>query len=124
MSELTSELRRRGFSTYMDDFGSGQSSLGMLKNVNVDVIKLDRTFVPLDAQDHRGMQITASMLEMTRSLDLPVVVEGIETEEQERLLRDMGGRYAQGFRFYRPMPVDEFERLLDDPKKIDSGDIS
>lgn len=123
VSELTAELKRRGFSTYMDDFGSGQSSLGMLKNVNVDVIKLDRTFVPLDEHDERGKQITSSMLEMTRSLDLPVVVEGIETEEQEKLLRAMGGRYAQGFRFYRPMPAKDFERLLDNPANIGSSSI-
>lgn len=112
VGELTTELHRRGFTTHMDDFGSGQSSLGMLKSVNVDVIKLDRSFVPETAQSTRTVQIMSSMLEMTRSLGLPVVVEGIETAEQAELLRKMGGEYAQGFYFYRPMPVGDFEQLL------------
>lgn len=123
VGELTAELHRRGFTTHMDDFGSGQSSLGMLKNVNVDVIKLDRSFVPENAQSTRTSQIMASMLEMTHSLGLPVVVEGIETEEQAELLRKMGGEYAQGFYFYRPMPVSDFEKLLDGGETAFSGAI-
>ena len=113
VDRLTAELHNRGFSTYMDDFGTGQSSLSMLKNVNVDVIKLDRTFVPDGKTDERSTQIVSSMLEMAQSLKLPVVVEGIETNEQAALLRQMGARYAQGFLYYRPMPAEEFEALLD-----------
>lgn len=113
VDRLTAELHNRGFSTYMDDFGTGQSSLSMLKNVNVDVIKLDRTFVPDGKTDERSTQIVSSMLEMAQSLKLPVVVEGIETNEQATLLRQMGARYAQGFLYYRPMPAADFEALLD-----------
>ena len=113
VDRLTAELHNRGFSTYMDDFGTGQSSLSMLKNVNVDVIKLDRTFVPDGKTDERSTQIVSSMLEMAQSLKLPVVVEGIETNEQAALLRQMGARYAQGFLYYRPMPAADFEALLD-----------
>ena len=82
VDRLTADLHTRGFSTYMDDFGTGQSTLAMLKNVNVDVIKLDRTFVPVDGDQGRSVQIISSMLEMAQSLHLPVVVEGIETNEQ------------------------------------------
>lgn len=113
VDKLTADLHTRGFSTYMDDFGTGQSTLAMLKNVNVDVIKLDRTFVPTDRDQGRSAQIISSMLEMAQSLHLPVVVEGVETNEQANMLRQMGARYAQGFLYYRPMPAKDFEALLD-----------
>ncbi len=113
VDKLTADLHTRGFSTYMDDFGTGQSTLAMLKNVNVDVIKLDRTFVPTDRDQGRSTQIVSSMLEMAHSLHLPAVVEGVETEAQAQLLRQMGARYAQGFLYYRPMPAADFEALLD-----------
>lgn len=113
VDKLTADLHTRGFSTYMDDFGTGQSTLAMLKNVNVDVIKLDRTFVSIDGDHGRSTQIVSSMLEMARSLHLPVVVEGVETHEQAKMLRQMGARYAQGFLYYRPMPAADFEALLD-----------
>lgn len=113
VDKLTADLHNQGFSTYMDDFGTGQSTLAMLKNVNVDVIKLDRTFLPDGKTDNRSSQIVSSMLEMAQSLHLPVVVEGIETNEQAQLLRQMGARYAQGFLYYRPMQAEDFEALLD-----------
>ncbi|WP_368157696.1 bifunctional diguanylate cyclase/phosphodiesterase [Collinsella aerofaciens] len=113
VDKLTANLHARGFSTYMDDFGTGQSTLAMLKNVNVDVIKLDRAFVPVDGDHGRSTQIISSMLKMAHSLHLPVVVEGVETNEQANMLRQMGARYAQGFLYYRPMPAKDFEVLLD-----------
>ncbi len=113
VDKLTADLHTRGFSTYMDDFGTGQSTLAMLKNVNVDVIKLDRAFVPTDRDQGRSTQIVSSMLEMAQSLHLPVEVEGVETNEQANMLRQMGARYAQGFLYYRPMPAKDFEALLD-----------
>lgn len=113
VDKLTADLHTRGFSTYMDDFGTGQSTLAMLKNVNVDVIKLDRTFVSIDGDHGRSTQIISSMLEMAQSLHLPVVVEGVETNEQANVLRQMGARDAQGFLYYRPMPAKDFEALLD-----------
>lgn len=113
VDKLTADLHTRGFSTYMDDFATGQSTLAMLKNVNVDVIKLDRTFVPTDRDQGRSTRIISSMLEMAQSLHLPVVVEGVETNEQASMLRHMGARYAQGFLYYRPMPAKDFEALLD-----------
>lgn len=113
VDKMTADLHTRGFSTYMDDFGTGQSTLAMLKNVNVDVIKLDRTFVPTDRDQGRSAQIVSSMLEMAQSLHLPVVIEGIETNEQANTLRQMGDRYAQGFLYYRPMQAKDFEALLD-----------
>lgn len=68
---------------------------------------------PVDGDQGRSSQIMASMLDMASSLDLPVVVEGVETNEQANMLRQMGARYAQGFLYYRPMPAKDFEALLD-----------
>lgn len=68
---------------------------------------------PVDGDQGRSTQIISSMLEMAQSLHLPVVVEGVETNEQANVLRQMGARDAQGFLYYRPMPAKDFEALLD-----------
>lgn len=68
---------------------------------------------PTDRDQGRSTQIISSMLEMAQSLHLPVEVEGVETNEQANMLRQMGARYAQGFLYYRPMPAKDFEALLD-----------
>lgn len=68
---------------------------------------------PTDRDQGRSTRIISSMLEMAQSLHLPVVVEGVETNEQASMLRHMGARYAQGFLYYRPMPAKDFEALLD-----------
>lgn len=80
------------------------------------VVTLDKyiwQIVPVDGDHGRSTQIISSMLEMAHSLHLPVVVEGVETNEQANMLRQMGARYAQGFLYYRPMPAKDFEVLLD-----------
>ena len=115
--DFTARLDRSGFSVHMDDFGSGQSSLSMLGNIHVDAIKMDQKFVPCDPQDRKGRDIMASIIGMAHRLDLPVIVEGVETAQQAELLHELGGCCIQGFYYYRPMPVADFERLLDDPTK-------
>lgn len=80
------------------------------------VVTLDKyiwQIVPVDDDHDRSTQIISSMLEMAQSLHLPVVVEGVETNEQANMLRQMGARHAQGFLYYRPMPAKDFEALLD-----------
>ena len=80
------------------------------------VVTLDKyiwQIVPVDGDHGRSTQINSSMLEMAHSLHLPVVVEGVETNEQANMLRQMGARYAQGFLYFRPMPAKDFEVLLD-----------
>lgn len=108
VDKLTADLHARGFSTYMDDFGTGQSTLAMLKNVNVDVIKLDRTFVPVDGDHGRSTQIISSMLKMAHSLHLPVVVEGVETNEQANMLRQNGRLLRPGFPLLPPHAGERF----------------
>ena len=95
------ELAERGFTVLMDDFGSGYSSLNMLKDINVDVLKIDMRF--LDRDDRRSKDIMESVIRMARWLDLPVIAEGVETREQVNFLLDVGCSYAQGYYYARPM---------------------
>lgn len=120
---LTAELKKLGFAVYMDDFGSGQSSLSMLRDINVDVIKLDGGFLADKTDSARTTEIVGSVVKMAKSLGLPIIVEGVETESQAKFLQDMGCRYAQGFLYYRPMPPCDFEMALSDPEKIDHHGI-
>ena len=116
------KLREKGFRVFMDDFGSGYSSLNMLSSLGVDVVKLDAHFLHLDQGDERGRQILEAVVNMTRRLSLPLVVEGVETEEHVRFLSTLGCRYVQGFHYYRPMPVKDFEALIGDGKLVaDAG---
>ena len=118
--ETAQRLRQAGFLVLMDDFGSGYSSLNMLRSLNVDVLKLDAQFLHISENESRkGISILESIISMAKSMTIPVIVEGVETPEQINFLSDLGCRYMQGYYFYRPMPVEEFENLIRDEKKID-----
>ena len=110
------ELAERGFTVLMDDFGSGYSSLNMLKDINVDVLKIDMRF--LDRDDRRSKDSMESVIRMARWLDLPVIAEGVETREQVNFLLDVGCSYAQGYYYARPMEAAAFEALLTDGSKV------
>lgn len=105
------ELRGYGFRILMDDFGTGYSSLMMLKTVPIDEIKLDKTFVD-DYNDEKGGYIISCVLELAKALKLPVIAEGVETENQYVYLREMGCDAIQGYYFARPMPVEEFVQRM------------
>lgn len=118
--ETARRMREAGFMVLMDDFGSGYSSLNMLRSLNVDAIKLDAQFLHItQTESRRGISILESIINMAKSMSIPVICEGVETQEQINFLSDMGCRYMQGYYFYRPMPVEEFENLIRDEKKID-----
>ena len=118
--ETVRRLRDRGFLVLMDDFGSGYSSLNMLRSLNVDIIKLDAQFLHISQSESRkGIGILESIVNMTKTMTIPVIVEGVETQEQINFLSDLGCRYMQGYYFYRPMPVEEVENLIRDPKNVD-----
>ena len=110
-------LAERGFTVLMDDFGSGYSSLNMLKDINVDVLKIDMRF--LDRDDRRSKDIMESVIRMARWLDLPVIAEGVETREQVNFLLDVGCSYAQGYYYARPMEVAAFESMLADGSNVE-----
>ncbi len=104
-------LRRAGVRIGLDDFGTGFSSLSHLRTLPIDVVKIDRTFVAeLDQEATRA--VTSSILELSSALGLEVIVEGIESAEQLRAVERLGGSWAQGFYFHRPMAPAELEKIL------------
>ena len=104
------ELRSCGFRISMDDFGSGYSSLNVLAKLNIDELKVDRTFLKqMDScQEQRTEVVLQQIIHMTKALHIATVVEGVETEEQEDLVVNMGCNLAQGYYYSRPIPKDEF----------------
>ena len=112
MIETVSRLREAGFSVEMDDFGSGYSSLNTLKDVTVDMLKLDMKFIEGGKNAERGGSILSSVIRMSNRLNLAVLAEGVETKEQAEYLKSIGCIYMQGYYFARPMPVSEFEKIL------------
>ncbi len=121
VADAVRRLRAMGFLVLMDDFGSGYSSLNMLGNLNVDVVKLDAQFLHLNDEDQKkGIHILESVVNMVKTMGVPIIVEGVETKEQSDFLAGLGCRYVQGYYFYRPLPVDDFERLIDEPDQIDT----
>ncbi len=113
------EFKNAGFKILIDDFGSGYSSLNMLKDIDADVLKLDMKFLDLNPENNdKGVSIITSVLDMARQLDLPAIAEGIETDEQLKLLELLGCEYAQGYYYYRPMPISEYEKLVDDKDNV------
>lgn len=118
------DLRANGFRVMMDDFGSGYSSLNMLRSVSLDVIKLDAQFLRFNiGEEQKGINILESIISMTKSLSTPMIVEGVETPALVRYLKDMGVRYMQGFHYYRPMPPEQFEALIAIPGNIDPDGV-
>ena len=107
----TERLREYGFQVEMDDFGSGYSSLHMLKEVPVDRIKLDLRFLTKDGDQERGRIIVGYMIRMINSLGMRIITEGVETAEQAEFLRSQGSTEMQGYYFHKPMPVQDFEDL-------------
>ncbi|MEG0289960.1 MAG: EAL domain-containing protein [Erysipelotrichaceae bacterium] len=110
MKKTMKELQTKGFQVMMDDFGSGYSSLSLLKDIEIDILKIDMRFLSGTDIPGRGENIIASVIRMSKWLNIPVIVEGAETSEQVNLLRSVGCDYVQGFYFAQPMPVIEYEK--------------
>ena len=104
-------LRERGFLVSMDDFGTGYSTMNMLKNQTLDEIKIDREFIR-DLEKDKSLIIIRNTIAMLQQLGVHIVIEGVETEEQKEFLLGCNCTDVQGFLFYRPMPVEEFDKLL------------
>lgn len=109
--DTTIKLRELGFTVEMDDFGSGYSSLHMLKEVPVDRIKLDLHFLTESGDVEKGRTIVGCMVNMVKLLGMKIIAEGVETVQQAEFLKSQGCSDMQGFYFYKPMPVEEFEKL-------------
>ncbi len=110
--ETIHTLKDLGFVVSMDDFGTGYSSLNMLRNLPIDVLKLDRGFIKDTIQDTKGQIVTKSIIEMANKLNMVTVAEGIETEEQAEFLRSIGCKIAQGFLYGKPVDINSFMELF------------
>ncbi|MBQ9008636.1 MAG: EAL domain-containing protein, partial [Clostridia bacterium] len=108
----TEKLRSMGFQVEMDDFGSGYSSLHMLKEVPVDRIKLDLHFLTASGDLKKSRIIVSCMVHIVHQLGMKMIAEGVETVEQANFLREQGCPEMQGYYFYKPMPVEEFEKAV------------
>ena len=104
-------LREYGFTVEMDDFGSGYSSLNMLKDMPVDILKIDMVFLGKTSDYKKSKIILNSIVNMANNLEMPQITEGVETKEQFDMLKEMGCKLFQGYFFSKPVPLSEFEKL-------------
>lgn len=110
--DVIRRLRERGFEIEMDDFGSGYSSLNMLSDMPVDVLKMDMKFIRNIENSETDRKLVTLILDIAKFLDVSVVAEGVETEGQLAILRSGNCDLVQGYFFSRPLPPEEFEQLI------------
>ena len=111
LNEIIDNLHSIGFKILMDDFGTGYSSLNMLKNVKVDILKLDKSFVD-DIGESKGNIVVSSIVSLGQLLNMKIVAEGVETQEQFEFLRDIFCDEIQGYYFSKPIPERDYKKLL------------
>lgn len=120
INDTIAKLRESGFRVLMDDFGSGFSSLNMLKDIEIDVMKMDMRFLDINEDNaNKGTSIVEAVLNMASLMGIGVIAEGVETEAQKAFLLKMGAGYAQGYYFYRPLSVQDFEDIIENGDNLD-----
>jgi diguanylate cyclase (GGDEF)-like protein/PAS domain S-box-containing protein len=112
------ELKAHGLRFSLDDFGTGYSSLAYLRRLPLDLLKIDRSFVRDILVDASSGAIAQTILSLSKAMNLPVIAEGVETEEQRKFLTNLGCHSFQGFLFSRPLPLEEFERQWLNSEKL------
>lgn len=122
--ETVGRLRQLGFVIEMDDFGSGYSSLNMLNQMPLDILKLDMKFIQSETAKPADQGILHFIMGLARTMNLTVVAEGVETKEQLERLREIGCDYVQGYYFARPMPCGKFDALLEEVSQADTVDLT
>ena len=110
--ERVNQLRDLGFHIEMDDFGTGYSSLSMISELPIDALKLDMIFIRTAFAGNRSTRLIEIIIDIADFLGVPVIAEGVETEEQMTALREMGCDLVQGYYFSRPVPGEAFEEFL------------
>jgi len=110
------QLRDTGLQVAIDDFGTGYSSLNYLARLPVDFLKIDRSFVSKMAEEPESMSIVSTIITLAQSLNLKIIAEGVETEEQSKLLRLLRCDEAQGYLYSRPVPAEEIAKMIQDGK--------
>lgn len=118
LTSAAEELHAHKLRVLIDDFGSGYSSLGMLKNVPLDVLKLDRSFVIDLDRDQKAKDVVVGALALAHTLGMTVTAEGVETAAQFAFLKNMGCDAIQGFYCAKPMPAQDYERILSNPAQF------
>lgn len=122
VAEWLRRVRGEDFKVYLDDFGTGYSSLSYLKNFPVDAVKIDQVFVRDMVEQPRDLALVRAIIAMSEGLGLQVVAEGVETEAQRRLLRDLNCAFGQGYLFSKPLPPEELETVTWPSKKQQRND--
>ena len=120
--ETISKFREKGYPVLMDDFGSGYSSLNTLKDIPIDILKLDMMFMQGFEKNNKVGIIVTSVARMSKWLNTPMLAEGVQTKEQFDFLKSVGCAYIQGFYFSRPVPEDKLGGLID--MDVIDGDLS
>ncbi len=110
--QITNELKNNGVSVSIDDFGSGYSSLNLLKDIHADIIKIDKGFLESLEENRRGHKILKNVIQLAKEINMSIVAEGVETKDQEKLLLNLQCHIVQGFLYAKPMPLEEFLKLL------------
>ena len=110
--QTVGRLKKEGFSCSIDDFGKGYSSLGLLKNLPLDVLKIDSFFFDEGPDRNKDRIIVEGIVDLVKKFNIKTVAEGIESMEQVEYLKRIGCDYVQGYVFYRPMPQAEYEKLI------------
>ena len=110
--QVVEGLRKKGYVVEMDDFGTGYSSLNMLSAMPIDVLKMDKAFIQNIEHDEKDAQLVSLIINIAKSLKIPVVAEGVETEEQIRMLKQLGCALVQGYYFSRPLHAADFEAMF------------
>ena len=112
--QVVAKLKQLGFSISLDDFGSGYSSLNMLKDIHVDVIKIDKEFLNHPVLTENDIEIIRRIVDIAKVLKMKTVIEGVETKEQVHILREIGCNLAQGYYFAKPLTKEAFEHYFNE----------
>ena len=110
--ELVRRLQEYGFIIEIDDFGSGYSSLNSLKDISVDILKMDMKFFEKSEENGRSEKIVRSVINLANELGMPVIAEGVETEEDVEMLRRVGCQIVQGYYYSKPLSIEDYEEFL------------
>ncbi len=113
IAEFMGNLKELGVYFYLDDFGTGYSSLSYLSSIPIDALKIDISFIRKIVRDKKVRNVVDSVIYLANKLGVKTVAEGVETQEQFKILADMGCDYFQGYYFYKPMPEEKFLKLLE-----------
>jgi EAL domain-containing protein (putative c-di-GMP-specific phosphodiesterase class I) len=120
MQETIRTLRNAGVGIALDDFGTGYASISYLRSYAVDKLKVDRSYVQLVSTDRAMNHIVRLIVETGRALGMAVTAEGIETQDQRRLLTEMGCTYLQGYLFARPLAPEDMRAMLEPARRSEA----